>query len=208
MHFKMNFDHPYLSKSLKKFWSKWHISLSTWFRDYVYIPIGGSQKGLVIGIVALSITMLLSGVWHGANYTFLMWAGIHTVFLILERVTKYHTALKKFSVLLISIVFIQSTLAWVYFRASSINEANTIINYLFNFSESNLHFINFYFNNLIFLLLAIIIEAIVYLYREKTHLFQTYKKHQGNIDATLMAFCIILIIFFRGEGEQFIYFQF
>ena len=207
-HFKMNFDHPYLSTSIRMFWSRWHISLSTWFRDYVYIPLGGSQKGIAIGMVALTITMMLSGIWHGANYTFLIWAGLHTVYLIIERTTNYTGKLKNFSVILILIVFIQVTLAWVYFRASSIHEANTIIGYLFDFSDSNVHFINAYFDNLVFLFLAILIELTFYTYRKNKSKFQLYKKHQSNIDAVLLGCCIILIIFFRGEGAQFIYFQF
>ena len=207
-HFKMNFNHPYLSKSIREFWSRWHISLSTWFRDYIYFPMGGSRKGLLKGIVALTITMMLSGLWHGANYTFLVWAGLHTFFLIIERVTKYNIKLKSFSFLLIPIIFIQVTIAWVYFRAPSINEANTIISYLFDFSNTNLRFLNCYFNNLIFLLLAIIIEIVFYLYKENKNTFRIYKKYQVNIDTILLASCIVLIIFLRGEGAQFIYFQF
>ena len=207
-HFRMNFNHPYLSKSIREFWSRWHISLSTWFRDYIYFPMGGSRKGLLKGIVALTITMMLSGLWHGANYTFLVWAGLHTFFLIIERVTKYNIKLNSFSFLLIPIIFIQVTIAWVYFRAPSINEANTIISYLFDFSNTNLRFLNCYFNNLIFLLLAIIIEIVFYLYKENKNTFRIYKKYQVNIDTILLASCIVLIIFLRGEGAQFIYFQF
>ena len=73
LHFRMNFDHPYISESLREFWSRWHISLSTWFRDYLYIPLGGNKKGLGLGVLFMVITMLISGLWHGANYTFILW---------------------------------------------------------------------------------------------------------------------------------------
>ena len=205
-HFKMNFDHPYLSTSMRKFWTRWHISLSTWFRDYIYIPLGGSRKGLVIGIFALTITMMLSGIWHGANYTFLIWAGLHTVFLSTERISNYNKKLKNYPIALILTVFIQATLAWVYFRAPSILVANEIIGYLFEFSSTNLQFINIYFDNLIFLFLAIILELTFYAYRKSK--LRIYKKYQRNIDPVLLACCLIIIIFFRGEGAQFIYFQF
>lgn len=207
-HFKMNFDHPYLSTSMKKFWSRWHISLSTWFRDYVYIPLGGSQKGIGVGIVALTITMMLSGIWHGANYTFLVWAGLHTVFLIIERTTKYTRKLNNYPTISMLFVFIQVTLAWVYFRAPSIQEANTVLGHLLHFSDSNFQFLDLYFDNLIFLFLAILTELTFYTYRKNKCKFKLYKKHQSNTDAVLLACCIVLIIFFRGEGTQFIYFQF
>lgn len=207
-HFKMNFNHPYLATSIRQFWARWHISLSTWFRDYVYIPLGGSRKGVYYGIFALTVTMLLSGLWHGANYTFLVWAGLHILFTLFERHTKWIKKLKKLPLLLILIVFIQVTVAWVYFRASSIEQANSIVKNMFFFESSNLDFINTYLNSILFLALAIIIEFFVYLRKEKVLLYGTYRNHQEHIDIVLVSLSIIMIIFFRGEGQQFIYFQF
>ena len=207
-HFKMNFNHPYLSKSIKQFWSRWHISLSTWFRDYVYIPLGGSRKGPTIGILALVTTMLLSGIWHGANYTFLVWAGLHSLFLILERTTNYSRFLKKTPLLLILLIFIQATLAWVYFRAPSIEKANEIMGQLFGFSPSDFGFIRFYFDSIVFLFLAIALELVIYFKKTRVSFSQFYRKNQENYDVILLALSIALILFFRGEGNQFIYFQF
>jgi alginate O-acetyltransferase complex protein AlgI len=207
-HFKMNFNHPYLSLSIREFWARWHISLSTWFKDYVYIPLGGSKRGIHIGIYALTTTMMLSGIWHGANFTFLVWAGLHTVFLLIERHTKYNQKLKRLPLVLISLVFFQVTISWVYFRSPTINQANDIISILFNFETSNLGFINFYINNLVFLALDILIELIIYLRKESRALSKFYKNNQINIDTMLISLSIVMIIFFRGEGQQFIYFQF
>ncbi|MFT4778224.1 MAG: D-alanyl-lipoteichoic acid acyltransferase DltB (MBOAT superfamily) [Flavobacteriales bacterium] len=205
-HFKMNFNHPYLSKSLREFWGKWHISLSTWFRDYVYIPLGGSQKGMWMGFLALFITMFLSGLWHGANYTYLMWALIHIVFLQLERSTKWTTKLAGSAYILIPLIFIQVCIAWVYFRAVNIKQGNEIVYKLFCFTDMNVGFFKSYFDNLIYLILAIAIEIVVYIKLRKPKLKHWYLAK--GIDVYTIALAIVCIIFLRGEGQQFIYFQF
>jgi len=205
-HFKMNFNHPYLSISLRQFWTRWHISLSTWFRDYVYIPIGGSYKGIFRAVLALTITLLLSGLWHGANYTFMIWAGIHLIFLLIEKATKWNKRLSLPPLFFITIIFLQVTIAWVYFRAQNIDQANKIVTLLFSFEPSNLDFFNFYLNNILFLILAIIIECWVYLKRTKRSIIKIYNKY--NLDIIAVSISVLLILFFRGEGQQFIYFQF
>ena len=207
-HFKMNFNHPYLATSMKQFWSRWHISLSTWFRDYVYIPIGGSRNGLLVGLVALFTTMMLSGIWHGANYTFVVWAGLHFIFLLFEKTTKYNRFLRKVPLVLIVIVFFQSTIAWIYFRSPSVLKANEVVLYLFSFSDLNVDFFKFYIDNIIFLFLAIFIEIVIYIKKTNYKLFLFYKRKKLIVDTILMAFCVVMILFLRGEGQQFIYFQF
>ena len=111
-HFKMNFNHPYLSKSFRGFWQSWHISLSTWFRDYVYIPLGGSRKGNWKMVSALAITFLLSGLWHGANYTFIVWALLHILFLLTERFVKPLFKVKTPTIISILVVFVFVNIAW------------------------------------------------------------------------------------------------
>jgi alginate O-acetyltransferase complex protein AlgI len=85
-HFKMNFNHPYRSLSMREFWQRWHISLSTWFRDYVYIPLGGNRKGKFRSHVNLWITMILSGFWHGASFNFIIWGALHAFYSSFEKV--------------------------------------------------------------------------------------------------------------------------
>ena len=201
----MNFNHPYLSKSLREFWTRWHISLSAWFRDYVYIGLGGSRRGLFVGVVALTVTMLLSGLWHGAKYTFLMWAGIHVVFLIIERLTKW-TRLFGNSPILIPIIFAQALIAWVYFRAENIGQGHTIIENLFTVQNSDFEFFTIYYNSFFFLGIAILIEFLVYLRKNFSSVKLMYWR--SNIDIILVSLAIISILFLRGEGKQFIYFQF
>lgn len=205
-HFRMNFNHPYLAQSLKEFWNRWHISLSSWFRDYVYIPLGGSRKGRTKGIIILTITMALSGLWHGANYTFLAWALIHTLFLLIERYTKWNKKLGNRAYLLIPVVFLQVTVARVYFRAESMDQANEIIYKLFAFRDMSLEFVSLYFTSILFLLIAILIEYTIYLRRKYVRLALFYKRN--HLDILFLGIAIVCVLFFRGEGKQFIYFQF
>ncbi|NOQ73530.1 MAG: MBOAT family protein [Crocinitomix sp.] len=204
-HFRMNFNHPYLSKSLREFWTRWHISLSTWFRDYVYIALGGSRRGIVTGLIALAITMMLSGLWHGAKYTFLIWAAIHVILLIFERLTKWTKLFGK-SPLLIPIIFTQALVAWVYFRADDVTQGNQIVSSLFSYSESDLAFYDIYFDSIFFLGLAILIEFFVYMRKNYAAVKMWYWR--SNLDLVLVSLAIIAILFLRGEGKQFIYFQF
>lgn len=129
--FPENFNHPYSSRSIREFWRRWHISLSAWFRDYLYIPLGGSRRGLKRTCVNLLIVFALTGLWHGASWTFLLWGIYFAVFLILERLG-LDTILKRLP------KFIQHlyTLAvvgigWVFFRADSLSDALIYIKDLF-----------------------------------------------------------------------------
>jgi alginate O-acetyltransferase complex protein AlgI len=119
-----NFNRPYFANSFKSFWGRWHISLSSWFRDYVYIPLGGSRNGSMKTNVNLLITFTVSGLWHGANWTFIVWGALHGVYQIIEKTfNKIHLP----RVISILFVFILTNLAWIFFRASSINVAFQII---------------------------------------------------------------------------------
>ncbi len=206
-HFKMNFNHPYLSSSLKEFWGRWHISLSTWFKDYVYIPLGGGRKGVYLGMLFLWITMLLSGLWHGANITFIIWGAVHALFLTLER---FYSKVKFFNKipkgLLILITFIQASIAWVFFRAESFDQSIIVLKSMFTFQSSDFKFLTTYFDAMIFLGTAIVIELVILLKRTKTSVQLVYKRY--NLDLLFISIAIVTIIMFRGEGKQFIYFQF
>lgn len=127
-----NFDSPYFSKSIKEFWSRWHISLSTWFKDYVYIPLGGNRKGKFQRNVNILITFILSGLWHGANFTFALWGTIHGVGRVTENIFEKVKGESSetdglFSRMLKTIfVFAFCTLAWIVFRANSIGDVGYI----------------------------------------------------------------------------------
>ena len=121
--FPENFNYPYISRSMREFWRRWHISLSTWLRDYLYFPLGGSRKGSSRTIANLLLVFLLCGLWHGANWTFIVWGLWHGAFLIFERLFP----MQKKGFLLQSIGWIYTTLVviigWVLFRSASLTEA-------------------------------------------------------------------------------------
>lgn len=134
----LNFNRPYLSKSIGEFWSRWHISLSTWFRDYLYIPLGGSRNGKAIWYRNLAIVFLLSGLWHGANWTFIVWGALHATYIMFELTTANARSklVKSLSInehgLLLkyfyrTVVFIVVSFAWIFFRAPNLHDAMHII---------------------------------------------------------------------------------
>ncbi len=122
-HFLENFNYPYISGTMQEFWRRWHISLSSWFRDYVYIPLGGSRRGPVRTYVNLIIIFLLTGFWHGAAWSFVLWGAYHGLFLILERLG-LGRILKKLPALFRHIYTLLAVMCgWVFFRAESIGDA-------------------------------------------------------------------------------------
>lgn len=135
-----NFSSPYFSKSIKDFWSRWHISLSTWFRDYVYIPLGGNRCSKTKNALNLFITFVLSGLWHGANKTFIVWGAIHGLGQIIEKNLLPLQKNNKFDMKLpsrimkgirIIVVFVFVSFAWIFFRADSLWDARYIITSMF-----------------------------------------------------------------------------
>ena len=120
--FKPNFNLPYIAQNVSEFWKRWHISLSSWFQDYLYIPLGGSRKGEARTYLNLMIVMLLSGLWHGAGWTFILWGALHGVASCVNKaVGKNLKALGKYANILITFIFV--TMFWVVFRADSIETA-------------------------------------------------------------------------------------
>jgi alginate O-acetyltransferase complex protein AlgI len=201
-HFKMNFNHPYLSSSFKLFWSAWHISLSTWFRDYVYIPLGGSRKGVFVGLGLMMLTMLLSGLWHGAGLSFLVWGGLHGFYLALERLFK----LNRLNKLVYGVfVFLAVVFAWNFFRADSLTQALAISEQLFS-ANGEWVFYDKFFNSMFFLMLAVLIEGGILLFKIYPRL--NYRLKAINFDVILVAMALVSSLFLRGVESEFIYFQF
>ena len=119
-----NFKRPYLSKNISEFWQRWHISLSTWFRDYVYIPLGGNRVSNRKWVFNVLMVFLLSGLWHGANYTFIVWGGLHGLYYLIER---YFPLTIRFSLIKGLMTFLAVAFAWIFFRAASMQEAYAVI---------------------------------------------------------------------------------
>lgn len=144
-HLMQNFRVPYLSRDIGEFWRRWHISLSTWFRDYVYIPLGGNRKGLTRHFINLGITFVISGFWHGANWTFLAWGAVHALYYVLFMFIYWLPIPKPKSpeglglrlIFRGLMTFVLVDLAWILFRADDIGQAKTYIQGIFaNFGDS------------------------------------------------------------------------
>ncbi len=134
-----NFLRPYLADGVRTFWRRWHISLSSWLRDYVYIPLGGNRKGKLRQNINLMITFLISGLWHGFGWNFIAWGGLHGLYQVIENMTgkkndkdrKNTTALQKVSRWIrVIVVFVLVTIAWVFFRSSSVGEAFLMLSHV------------------------------------------------------------------------------
>lgn len=210
LHFRINFNHPYISTSLREFWTRWHISLSSWFRDYVYIPLGGSRKGKFRSHVNMWITMIVSGFWHGASWTFIIWGALHAFYLSAERVLKLDSFFKKFVLgkwIALLFVMFQVLIAWVFFRADTFDQAFSIIynmlavNNIMDFGDVDAFNIA-----LIYIITGIIIELYFFLNLKRIKLFN--RKTKNKLQILQFIILIVAIVFLRGPGEQFIYFQF
>lgn len=220
--FPNNFLHPYISSNMREFWSRWHISLSNWFRDYLYIPLGGGKAGKWAGIRNMCITMLVSGLWHGAAWNFIIWGGLHALYLSLERITLWPEKLKKISfglTLSTLVVLLQVWIAWVFFRATSFSQATKIIEILFTLPgelESELdHIMTLPNIQLVLTTLVFAIGVEIWKFLEKNGQLENIKSKIPQISALrpsaeilIVTLALLLAIFFRGPGNTFIYFQF
>jgi D-alanyl-lipoteichoic acid acyltransferase DltB (MBOAT superfamily) len=209
-HFRINFNHPYLSASFREFWTRWHISLSTWFRDYVYIPLGGNRGPSWRRHLNLWITMLLSGLWHGAGLNFLCWGASHAFFMSAERVVPFTKFLNRTMIgkcVSVVIVFLLVTLAWTFFRAGSLGEAMTILGHMVSIDGSvalsQIELPDLFYTGMMFLGIGILIELMV-----ATGMSVNQMPGGRYLEVVQYATVLAICIFFRGTGEQFIYFQF
>ncbi|WP_179021462.1 MBOAT family O-acyltransferase [Winogradskyella forsetii] len=223
-----NFDSPYFSKSITEFWRRWHISLSTWFRDYVYIPLGGSKRGKYKTYANLFIVFVVSGLWHGAAATFLIWGAIHGFIIVLEKATnderkkvykKVGLANNKFSgKLFFSIItFTIVCFAWIFFRASSFEIAMTLIksiptNNFIIFFKDDLYNLGLDRYQLIILTLTIVTLLILEVVDRRKNLM-VFLKNQLFVFRWMVYLNIIFIInvfgvYGENDTSQFIYFQF
>jgi alginate O-acetyltransferase complex protein AlgI len=207
-HFMVNFRQPYLATSLQDFWRRWHISLSTWLRDYLYIPLGGNRKGTLRTYGNLMTTMLLGGLWHGANWTFVVWGGIHGTGLSVERLI-LGKRLEEEGPFLIKwirriIIFHVVCLSWIFFRAKSIGDAFAYIRGFANFGWSPE-----YASALMFLAILIFGIALIDQRLELTgeeYVFQQRPEFQRV--GLAFAMLVLALLFSATESNQFIYFQF
>ncbi|WP_349664667.1 MBOAT family protein [Cellulophaga lytica] len=218
-----NFDSPYFSKSITEFWRRWHISLSTWFRDYVYIPLGGSRKGNYRTYLNLFLVFLISGLWHGAAITFVIWGAIHGLIIVLEkatikiRVKIYRTlGIDKdiFSNRIIfgSITFLIVSFAWVFFRANNLADATLVINNILSFrggtdvTKLGLSTFNFYFA-----VASIVALISIEFINKHTSIISFFNKQNIAFRWSGYLAAIFLVLFYGiygGDSPEFLYFKF
>jgi len=211
--FPVNFNNPYTSSSFREFWQRWHISLSTWFRDYVYIPLGGSRRGKIGSHVTLWITMLVSGLWHGAAWTFILWAAMHSFYLSLERITNWPKKLSKLPAgrhITTLMIFILTILAWVFFRAESFAQAISIFKVMLNPSVFNYSVVHDIIDNNATNVLWIIIGSQLFFYfgLDKSEWILSESKSKRYFEPAFTAFLILICVYMRAPSNTFIYFQF
>jgi len=217
---KQNFAFPYFSRDIAEFWRRWHISLSTWFRDYLYIPLGGSRGGIWMKIRNTFAIFIVSGFWHGANWTFIVWGALNALYflpLLLLNKNRNNTdtvaqgkhlpSFKEFYQ--IGITFSLTVLAWVFFRAENIGHAFSYLSTIFSKSIFTIpHFLGIRtaLHTLILIIIFVIIEWIG---RNEQYAIAKLGFTWKRPLRYAMYYSIILAIFlFMGEQQQFIYFQF
>lgn len=200
---RINFNFPYRSKNIQEFWKRWHISLSTWVRDYIYIPLGGSRRGNKRTLINLLITMTLCGLWHGAAWTFVAWGGLHGIALILNRLTpQYRTSNMLRDILGWACTMLFVITGWVLFRASSFEVASTLLTQMF-YPQDGLAWLS------PFPVFVISATAILHIGEVKTHLRQAlYSKVEWYTPAILFSLLWLVLFYAPQNFSPFIYFQF
>jgi D-alanyl-lipoteichoic acid acyltransferase DltB (MBOAT superfamily) len=210
-----NFDAPYFSASVAEFWRRWHISLSTWFRDYVYIPLGGNRVSPAKRYRNLLIVFLLSGLWHGANWTFVVWGFIHGAVIILEDFCGrlFGRARAVFRPLRVAMTFLIVTLAWVFFRAATIQDALMIVGRIVSsgFSISHETLAQLYLPRAEALAYLVLIAGLlgVEAFQRRASVQQALDRLSPAVRWPIYyAAVLLLLIFGNIHSKQFIYFQF
>ncbi|WP_298894542.1 MBOAT family O-acyltransferase [uncultured Psychroserpens sp.] len=213
---KQNFAFPYFSRDIAEFWRRWHISLSTWFRDYLYIPLGGSRGSKVLQIRNVFVIFVISGFWHGANWTFIVWGLLNALYFLpvfLLKKNRIHTdivaqnrllpSFKEFVLMLVT--FILTVLAWVFFRAKNITEAFDYLNLMANKSLFTLPEIRPLYL-MIFISFFLVIE-----WSGRRQLYaieRLWLSYPRVLRWIIYLIMVVLIFLYGGKEQEFIYFQF
>jgi alginate O-acetyltransferase complex protein AlgI len=210
-----NFNFPYFSRNIAEFWRRWHISLSTWFRDYLYIPLGGSRGSTRQQLRNVFIIFLVSGFWHGANWTFAIWGGLHALFFIplllgdqnrkhLNQVAENQLLPSFRELLQMLFTFGLTSFAWIFFRANSIGDAVNFIKRIFTDLSFELQYLSIERYNIEMLLLLGIFILMEWFHRHLEHPFTGRYKLVKIIAIILM----LLTLGVYSEQQEFIYFHF
>jgi len=220
LHLKQNFAFPYFSRDIAEFWRRWHISLSTWFKDYLYIPLGGSLGGTWLKVRNTFIIFIVSGFWHGANWTFVVWGALNALYFLPLLLTKnnrnhldvvakgkYFPSIKEFALMVLT--FGLTVLAWIFFRANSLDHALSYIASIFSSSLFTLPEFSGVGRAFRLFILILIFMLVEWVGRENQFAIQQLGLKWSRPLRRGMYFIFIILIFWFGQNEQqFIYFQF
>jgi alginate O-acetyltransferase complex protein AlgI len=208
-HFAVNFRQPYLAQSLQDFWRRWHISLSSWLRDYLYIPLGGNRRGPVRTYVNLMVTMLLGGLWHGANWTFVIWGGLHGLGLATERwlsgrrdIMDSPNGARRFLRRIAVFTFV--CVSWIFFRSQTVAGAVGQLRALFTWHWEPLYAVATEF---LAIFVALMLFVDVCLERAKTEYLFELRTFRYRI-AVGVALCVLTTLLGANQASAFIYFRF
>ncbi len=226
-----NFNCPYFAQSVAEFWRRWHISLSSWFKDYVYIPLGGNRKGKIRKYINLMIVFLLSGLWHGAQWTFVLWGVLNGAFQVigelvkpikakLTNVLRIKVDSKGYKVIKVIITFILINFTWIFFRANTFNDAIGIIKSVFTtmnwgiFTDGSLFKLGLNWQNVVVMLISLVVLFIADVFKYKGIKVREFILKQNIAFKYIVCIGVILIILVFGiygleyNESSFIYFQF
>ncbi|MHC4738585.1 MAG: MBOAT family O-acyltransferase [Planctomycetota bacterium] len=197
----LNFNNPYLATGLGDFWRRWHISLSSWFRDYVYIPLGGNRKGKFNAYRNIFLTMVLLGFWHGAAWTFIIWGALHAVAQCLmrelERSQFYEENVPKIMKQVFVFAFV--TFAWIFFRAASWDDVSVIVTRIFTTGPVNPNF------PILFLVFILSVWLYQYVYESRA---RWILRHSAVRTGAVVLMILYLMVFASSSSQAFIYLQF
>lgn len=217
-----NFKSPYFSFSIKEFWSRWHISLSTWFRDYVYIPLGGNRVGKWRHCLNLMITFLVSGFWHGSSLTYLFWGGIHGLLQIIETLIypkkrKGQTVVRKKHWWQLPITFLLLCFTWIFFRANTIQDAFWVIQKLFwdasrpfNYLKTAAICLDMPYISMAGMFLSAVLLGVYDWISLKQDVIRLISRQKCFVRWPVYVLLLVVIALFSNKGiaTEFIYFQF
>lgn len=215
-----NFSFPYFSRDIAEFWRRWHISLSTWFRDYLYIPLGGSRVGTFSKVRNTFIIFAVSGFWHGANWTFIIWGILNAIYImpsIIFRTNRnnidivaYETKMPSFKDFFsILFTFGLTVFAWIFFRADSLEAAFTYVSGIFSDTFFSMPKFPLSTYNLLTILLLLFFILTEWIGRRHSHALYDIKWLKNRFIRYCFYYLLIVLIFlYSGSGQQFIYFQF
>lgn len=211
--FLPNFNMPYISRNLSEFWKRWHISLSTWLQQYLYIPLGGNRRGKARTYLNLMLTMILGGLWHGANWTFVIWGMLHGIGLCIHKLfvgsfSKKHGVSRLSTFICTSLTYVFICICWIFFRAPDFDKAFTIILRIFTWQSGISHMFMWTFVSIIIVVIATFVAVIKGKTREYNGFYPIFNLNSVKGLFILFLFLgLTLGLAYIGDSP-FIYFQF